>query len=213
MQKLSEELEKSIKYTMDNNNHLLDKFFKNMKSISPLSKEAKEMALPYLKIDIFRPNSPIIDAGDNVVDSYFVLSGIARYFYINDKGKEYNKSFITDGDVLMSFSSFLMQMPSEYFIESLSELVTIKISHKNLKNLTSNSLEWHQLYVSFLEKVLIQKIDRESDLLLLNAKQRYLKFLNNFKEIETLISNYHIASYLGITDVRLSNIRRELHLT
>ena len=98
------------------NNHLLDKFFNNMETISPLSKEAKEMAIPYLTIHIFKPNSHIIDAGDNIVNSYLVLSGIARYFYINDKGKEYNKSFIKDGDVLMSFSSFLMQMPSEYFI-------------------------------------------------------------------------------------------------
>lgn len=195
------------------NNHLLDKFFNNMETISPLSKEAKEMAIPYLTIHIFKPNSHIVDAGDNIVNSYFVLSGIARYFYINDKGKEYNKSFIKGGDVLMSFSSFLMQMPSEYFIESLSELITIKISHKNLKNLTNNSLEWHQLYVSFLEKVLIKKVHRESDLLLLNAKQRYLKFLNAFKDMESIVPNYHIASYLGITDVRLSNIRKELNLT
>lgn len=195
------------------NNYLLDNFFKNMETISPLSKKAKKIALPYLKIQTFESGGHIVHAGDEVVDSYFILSGIARYFYISDEGKEYNKSFIKDGDVLMSFSSFLMQMPSEYFIESLSELVTVKISHNDLKNLTKNSLEWHQLYVSFLEKVLMKKVQRESDLLLLNAKQRYLKFLNNFKEIENKIPNYHIASYLGITDVRLSNIRRELNLT
>ena len=195
------------------NSHLFDKFFKNIETISPLSTEAKEMALPYLKIHTFNPNSHIVDAGDEVVDSYFVLSGIARYFYINDEGKEYNKSFIKDGDVLMSFSSFLLQQPSEYFIESLSELITVKIAHKDLKSLTIDSSQWHQLYVSFLEKVLITKVHRESDLLRLNAKQRYLKFLNNFKDIESKIPNYHIASYLGVTDVRLSNIRRELNLT
>ena len=195
------------------NSHLLDKFFQNIERISPLSQKAKEMALPYLKVHAFNPNSHIIDAGDEVQHSYFIISGIARYFYINNEGKEYNKSFIKDGDVLMSFSAFLLQLPSEYFIESLSELKTVKISHEDLKTLTKDSSEWYQLYVFFLEKVLMKKVQRESDLLLLNAKQRYLKFLNAFQEMEDKIPNYHIASYLGITDVRLSNIRRELNLT
>jgi len=124
------------------NSHLLDNFFQNMQSISPLSKEAKEMSRPYLKIHTFKPNSHIVDAGDEVLHSYFIISGIARYFYINDEGKEYNKSFIKDGDVLMSFSAFLLQQPSEYFIESLSELITVKISHKDLKILIKESLEW-----------------------------------------------------------------------
>jgi CRP-like cAMP-binding protein len=121
------------------NNHLLDNFFQNIESISPLSTQAKEMALPYLKVHTFKPNSHIIDAGDEVQHSYFIISGIARYFYINDEGKEYNKSFIKDGDVLMSFSAFLLQLPSEYFIESLSDLKTVRISHNDLKTLTKNS--------------------------------------------------------------------------
>lgn len=195
------------------NKHLLDKFFQNMQSISPLSEKAKEIALPYFKVHTFKSNSHIVDAGDEVLHSYFIISGIARYYYINNEGKECNKSFTKDGDVLMSFSAFLLQEPSEYFIESLSELITVKISHKDLKTLIKESLEWNQFYVSSLEKVLMKKVSRESDLLLLNAKQRYLKFLNTFKEMEKQIPNYHIASYLGITDVRLSNIRRELNLT
>ena len=188
-------------------------FFKNLGMMSPLSQEAQDLALPYLHLCPFEPKSHIVDAGDRMSDFYFILSGIARYFYINDEGKEYNKAFVKEGDVLMSFSSFLAQESSEYFIESISALNTVRISQKDIKYLIEHSTEWHKLYVSFLEKTVMKKVHRESELLLLDAKQRYVKFLDTFQTIENQIPNYHIASYLGITDVRLSNIRRELNLT
>ena len=44
-----------------------------------------------------------------------------------------------------------------------------------------------------------------------NAVTRYLNFRKAYPGIEQRVNQYHIASYLGITPVALSRIRKNLH--
>jgi CRP-like cAMP-binding protein len=43
----------------------------------------------------------------------------------------------------------------------------------------------------------------------LTAKERYELFIKQYPEVEQHVPNYHIASYLGITQQSLSRIRAE----
>jgi hypothetical protein len=53
----------------------------------------------------------------------------------------------------------------------------------------------------------LEKEKREIELVLLGAQQRYQLFQNEYPNLENLISQYHIASYLGVTPTQLSRIR------
>jgi hypothetical protein len=44
----------------------------------------------------------------------------------------------------------------------------------------------------------------------MSAKDKYNRFLQTYPQIEQVIKNYHLASYLGITTESLSRIRKEL---
>ena len=44
----------------------------------------------------------------------------------------------------------------------------------------------------------------------LSAEQRYLLLIQKNPELEKRISQYHLASHLGISPVSLSRIRRQL---
>jgi hypothetical protein len=44
----------------------------------------------------------------------------------------------------------------------------------------------------------------------LNGTERYLKLKKQISGIENLIPQYHIASFLNITPVQLSRIRKDL---
>ncbi len=52
---------------------------------------------------------------------------------------------------------------------------------------------------------------RISELSSLNATERYVKLKKEIPDIDNLIQQYHIASYLNITPVQLSRIRKELY--
>jgi CRP-like cAMP-binding protein len=51
-----------------------------------------------------------------------------------------------------------------------------------------------------LHKIILNKLQ-------LTAQERYDLFLKQYPDIEQYIPNYHIASYLGITQQSLSRIR------
>jgi hypothetical protein len=48
---------------------------------------------------------------------------------------------------------------------------------------------------------------REIELVLLQADERYKIFKQEYPNLENLIPQYHIASYLGVTPTQLSRIR------
>jgi len=59
------------------------------------------------------------------------------------------------------------------------------------------------------EQFFIQKEKREIDLVMLEAKDRYLILKEEHPSLEQLIPQYHIASYLGVTATQLSRIRAQ----
>ena len=60
-----------------------------------------------------------------------------------------------------------------------------------------------------LERLFVRLEKRILNQLQLSAAERYELFLEEYSEVEQHARNYHIASYLGITQESLSRIRVE----
>lgn len=185
-----------------------------LNAISPLSKESWGDAKKYFYTKTLRQGEHLFYIDDDVQDFYFLISGLARYYYFSDDGKEFNKSFAEkQGHLLGSISSVALNEGSPFSVEVLSEFVTLYISYKDLLSLGEQHKQWNDLLLRIYENLVVKKERREADFLLLNATQRYEKFLEDYSMIANVVPNYHIASYLGITDVALSRIRKEMNLT
>ena len=66
------------------------------------------------------------------------------------------------------------------------------------------------MYNRILEHVFIRYEERQLELISMDAKAQYLALLKKMPNIEELIPQYQIASYLSITPVQLSRIRRKI---
>jgi CRP-like cAMP-binding protein len=161
----------------------------------------------------FYPGEHLVQAGEVVGNLFFITTGLARFYYVNADGREFNKSFSGAGQVVSSLSSLAVGEPSPFFVQALSPLVALSIRYGDLLALTARFPEWSALRVILLERLVIGRERREADLLLLSATERYRKFNAEFPGLAGSIPNYHIASYLGITEVALSRIRRQMGLT
>lgn len=186
-----------------------------LSDISPLSQATWNEAKPHFSLKTLPKGAHLFDIGDKVTDFYFLVEGLARYYYISENGKEFNKSFAEKpGHLLSSISSVSMKEEvSPFCVETLSEFTVLCISYETFLELGAKYKEWNGLMLSIYERLIVKKERREADFLLLSAKERYLKFLNDYSMIESAVANYHIASYLGITEVALSRIRKEMKLT
>ena len=140
----------------------------------------------------------------------FISSGIFRIFFITEQGDEKILAFRRENQLLSAFSQFLQGNPSWCGIQALTESLLLCINLKEYNQLLSDHSCWNILGRKYLENLFIEKEKREREFLSEDATARYLSFKQNNPGLEEKISQYHVASYLGITPVALSRIRKNL---
>lgn len=140
----------------------------------------------------------------------FLESGVVRAFFSNAAGKEYNKQFFVGPGIIGAYSSLLTSMPNLIAQQALTDCVVYSCNYAELVHLFDEHQDLERLVRKITEYYFIEKEKKELDIVLLNATQRYLAFKEEFPTLEQLIPQYHIASYLGISAIQLSRIRKEL---
>lgn len=162
------------------------------------------------QISTLKSGEYYIREGETPQKLAFVISGLFRYVYINDLGKEFTKGIILEHQFISSYSAMISASPSYFFIEALDNAEIFTIPYEKWLTLLDSNPFWLKFLLGFIEKGFSIKEKRERDLLLLNAETRYLNFLNEYPKIDQRINQTIIASYLGIQPESLSRIRKKI---
>ncbi|MBX2844473.1 MAG: Crp/Fnr family transcriptional regulator [Flammeovirgaceae bacterium] len=163
------------------------------------------------RIKTFKPKSHFIRAGQIPTEFGFVLNGLFRYVYITEEGKEFTKVFMPEQHFISSYSAMIAKTTSFFFIEALEDAKVLVISYNNWQRLREKNPKWNLLLVKMLEKGYAIKEKREREFLLLDAESRYRIFLEEYPNVENRVKQYMVASYLGITSIALSRIRKKMN--
>ena len=141
----------------------------------------------------------------------FLCKGIARYVYPDNDGNEFVKGFLFDGSILSSYTAMKGGTPSYYAIQALTTLSLFELSYSDWIKISASNAVWKDFLIAMLEMGYAVKVKRERELLLFDAESRYKIFKKEFGDYESTLKQHHIASYLGITPVALSRIRRKMN--
>ena len=148
-----------------------------------------------------------IRAGESSEYMAYIVDGLFRYYYIDQEGKDFTKSFGDSGKFLVSYSAVLENRASHFSIEALKDSRILTFPLKTLFSMMENDIRWYPFAFKLIESVYVMKELREKSFLLDDAATRYKDFLNRFSDVEDQIKLYHVASYLGVTPETLSRIR------
>lgn len=162
------------------------------------------------RVITYPAGKPIFQPGEVVPDMRFICDGIACHYYIKPDGIRRNKAFLRCGDVASSLSSMQTGTPSRFGCEAITELVCLTLSFNDFRRIAESASVWQRITEKMLMRLALRKEAREADLLLLSPTELYLQFVDQHPDLATLLPNYHIASYLGISEVSLSRIRARL---
>ena len=195
---------------MNHNEIVFNDFLEYLNLLSPIPERELLKLKKLCTLSQINKGDHFIRQGDNTTKFAFVSSGLFRFVYLSEDGKEFTKSFIDKKSFLTSYSSLLENRESFFSIEALEDSTLILIDFYAWKRLFEDEISWNKLYIKLLEKLYIQKEEREKEFLLYDAKERYEIFLEKFQNLDKRVKQYQIASYLGITSVALSNLRKEL---
>ena len=140
----------------------------------------------------------------------FVLNGIVRVCYYNNKGEEITKYFIDENNLVVDLESFENEIPSTAYVQAVTDTTIMVFSKKNWKELSNTIVGWDAIVHKVVSRALMQKVERRSPLISEDAKTRYLKFLEIYPNIVNRVPLSFVASYLGITQSSLSRIRKNI---
>ncbi len=150
-----------------------------------------------------------IEEGETAKQIGFLQSGIIRAFYRNNEGIEYNKHFFIQNNIIGGYSSLVTSMPNIIFQQALTDCVILVAQYAEITKLYDLCPDFERVGRKLAEFYFVEKEKREIEIVLLEADKRYLIFRKEYPQLEQLIPQYQIASYLGITPTQLSRIRRK----
>ena len=188
----------------------LSELVDTMNFAADIPKEERRRILKRKKVITLEKGEYFLMAGDVPQYIGFVISGLLRLFYIDSDGVEINKHFCVENTLAISYSAFLQREESKFYIQALEDTKLLAIDYETYVDLLDSHICWQIVARKLAQMLFILKEKRESEFLLSDARQRYLQFLEDYPNLESRLSQYHIASYLGITPESLSRIRSGL---
>ncbi|MDG5491824.1 Crp/Fnr family transcriptional regulator [Psychroserpens sp. SPM9] len=182
-----------------------------MCSFYPLSRKVYDKLYAIAELKEFKAGTKLVDLGEVSRKLFLVNKGVIRSYLIMENGKELTKTLFTPIEFFASFTSMLTNEASEFVYETLTDCHIYEINYKAFVDLCTTNIEVLKFYSRYLEFLFMEGESTFIAISSMNAKERYLKLKERIPNIENLIPQYQIASYLNITPVQLSRIRSKMY--
>lgn len=164
-----------------------------------------------LSLGIFRSvnkGTILLKEGQNSKDSYFVLKGCMRKYYVLD-GEEKTTAFYTEMEVLTPHC-VISKTPSEYYVSCIEDTI-LTVSNLDMEvEVNSKFPKFETLCRMFSEERLAkQQIDFD-EFKTSSPEQRYLNLIQKRPDLIQRVPQHQLASFLGITPQSLSRLRARI---
>ena len=153
----------------------------------------------------------VVRIGEVQNDVYFLEAGIARGYFLDVNGKEVTDCFgFRCGTAAVSFGELELNVPSPMTIEILEDSKFFCVPISVVIQLQTHYEEAMMLYNHLLITAMKAHLELKRVLNSYTAVQRYQWFLEEYPGLIGKVSNKYIASFLGMTPVTLSRLRKSL---
>ena len=141
---------------------------------------------------------------------WFVEQGLLRSHFLNSDGLERNCAFHPELQWAGLPPPQGTPTAATFAIDALERSQVVELSHATLAAWLEARPELRATLTDALLVNLLSSSRRESALMMDSAEQRYMQFLAEHSAIAKRVALHHVASYLGITNVALSRVRRRI---
>jgi CRP-like cAMP-binding protein len=189
---------------------MVDLVLQNISKYITLTAQESDLFVSLLHARTYKRKDYILALGDICRYDTFITQGCVKVCYLDNEGLEHIVKFALEDWWVVDLNSFINRTPAFYYIQALEDTQVFQLSKSNYDFLhhTIPTFEkfshtrWQQGFIALQQRIMQN--------LSLDAKTRYLHFLQKYPTLEQRISQKQIAAYLGITPEFLSMIRRKL---
>ena len=151
----------------------------------------------------------ILEEGQICKEHFFVLKGILRKFYINEKGSEQTTEFAIENWWMTDNMAYELQLPTEFYIQAVEKTELLVITQKNQELLLSQFPQLERYFRFVYQRAYAATQMRIKYIFSLAKDEFYFQLLKKHPEFVQRVPQYLIASFLGFTPEYLSEIRKK----
>ena len=152
--------------------------------------------------------APVLRQGEVWNAALLIESGLVRMHFLRRDGKEFNKNFFAEGALVCPLTPAMMSGRSLFGISCIEPTQLWRCDATVFRELLQRRDAWAPLQTALMTRLLDGKLQREHELLALDGRHRYAAFCARFPSLAARVPLMHLATYLGMTDVSLSRLRR-----
>lgn len=178
--------------------------------VSPVSEGSLDLISDLILVEVYEKGDVFIDRGKKNNKEYFVYEGVCRSFLLSPEGEEVTISYFLEGSILSPNKTRTANQISHLNFQALTKVTVASLNADKFEQLMINHMDIREFGNMVLQNELLAKVEKEIALASLNGRERLILFREKYHFLENLISHVDIASYLGITNISLSRLRREL---
>jgi CRP-like cAMP-binding protein len=164
-----------------------------------------------LSLNLFRSvrkGTTLLKEGQKSKDSYFVLKGCIRTYYIID-GEEKTTAFYTEMDALTPHC-VLNEAPSEYFISCVEDSI-LSVSNSDMEAEVNSKFPKFDIMCRKLSEELLAKERINFDEFKTSSpEKRYFNLIQKRPDLIQRVPQHQLASFLGIKPQSLSRLRARI---
>ena len=148
-------------------------------------------------------------AGEQQTGLCFLLQGLFRFYFLDAKGKEITDCFCYQyGNPVVPAIDYRDPLPINIVALEDSSVLVLPIAE--VQQLMATEIETVRIYNALLMGSLSQHWETKMALYRFSGLQRYQWFIERFEGLIDRVPHVYIASYLGMSPVSLSRLRRQL---
>jgi CRP-like cAMP-binding protein len=151
-------------------------------------------------------------AGDTEKYLYFVTSGVQRAFYMGSHQKEGTIMFSYPYSFSGVADSFLLQMPSRYYLETLTTSHFLRTSYQQVNELMDKYHNFERMIRKGTNFAFAGVLERQIELQCFSAEEKFTTLLKRSPHVLRLIPHKYLASYLGIDATTFSKLLGSVRL-
>lgn len=186
---------------------MFDQLVQHIRRYAPLSDEDATLLLTGMEFRELKKKDFILKPGQVCEGHHFVLSGLCRTYFLNDKEAEQIIHFALENWWITDHSSLDRQTPSHFYIQAVEDTSLATIRRSAQEELFRRIPALDRYFRIILQKAMAASQMRMKYLYGLTGKERYEHFSSLFPEFVQRVPQYMLASYLGFSPEFLSKIR------
>ncbi|CAM1362378.1 hypothetical protein BA195_07120 [Tenacibaculum soleae] len=175
-----------------------------------LSKNTFTLFKDLLTYTELEPFDFFIKVNERPTDFFIIKTGLIRSYLETEDGKEISRHLFTPGDLSSNLSSMVKEIPADVNYQALTKVTGYKGNFYKFKELALKNHELSLFYVKALEQSYLKAEKIILDISTYNATERYLMLRKKVPNVDNLIAQRYIASYLNVSPVQLSRIKKSL---